>query len=106
VGEAYKQNRGKYPSQLSGTECLPEGLTWAAINSALVNGYRGLPGGQSLSQLVQSLKDEDRVTNVIDEFADFIRGIDPVQASRTRIIAKLWRLRRLLDGSDEMDGQH
>jgi hypothetical protein len=49
--EAHRRRIGKWPSADSGP--LPEapGENWRAINTALEEGLRGLPGGDSLSKL-------------------------------------------------------
>jgi hypothetical protein len=53
--EAYRARTGRWPSVNSGTiEAAPGGDTWAAVNSALRHGTRGLPGGSSLPQLLQA----------------------------------------------------
>jgi hypothetical protein len=51
---AYRKRTGKWPSQISGPVDEVDGLTWRAIDSALRNGYRGLPGGSSLPQFLKS----------------------------------------------------
>jgi hypothetical protein len=50
--EAHYRRTGKWPTAASGK--VPEALkeTWKKINAALWEGYRGLPGGDSLSQLL------------------------------------------------------
>jgi len=52
----YFARHGKYPSSNAGA--IDESETWAKINDALIDGRRGLPGGQSLPQLRQQLLDE------------------------------------------------
>lgn len=101
----HKRKHDKYPSQLSGTECLPKGWTWAAINSALVHGHRGLPGRQSLSQLMQPLRDECRIMGAIDGFTNLMREADPVQMSRTSVVQALGRLARLLNDLTDETGK-
>lgn len=50
--EAYRQRTGKWPTAASGpVEEAPE-ETWKRINAALWEGYRSLPGGDSLSRLL------------------------------------------------------
>ena len=51
---AYRSANGRWPSAGSGpvAEAPAPGETWAKINSALVNGHRGLPGGLSLARLL------------------------------------------------------
>jgi hypothetical protein len=52
--EKYRRRHGHYPNQKSG---VIEGSdeTWMGIDSALRDGYRGLPGGSSLSKLLRSV---------------------------------------------------
>jgi len=51
--EAHQQRTGKWPTAASGE--VPEAAqeTWKIINSALWEGHRGLPGGDSLSRLLR-----------------------------------------------------
>jgi hypothetical protein len=50
--DAYHQRHGSWPSAAAGF-VLGEGeLTWRAVNLALRQGHRGLPGGSSLSRLL------------------------------------------------------
>ncbi len=56
LADAYHARHGRWPTQRSGKldcddgECA--GLTWAALNQALITGLRGFPGGSSLAQLL------------------------------------------------------
>jgi hypothetical protein len=49
---AHRRRTGKWPGVLTGP--LPEapGENWQAVNMALYQGYRGLPGGDSLAKLL------------------------------------------------------
>jgi len=53
--DAYHARHGRWPTQRSGKlDCddgEAAGLTWAAVQQALIAGLRGLPGGSSLAQL-------------------------------------------------------
>jgi len=51
--EEYHEGHGKYPFVKSGdvSKYIGFKITWGAINQSLYYGYRGLPGGSSLSQL-------------------------------------------------------
>jgi hypothetical protein len=49
---AYRQRTGRRPNGHSGAIPEANGETWAAIDTALVHGYRGLPGGLSLAELL------------------------------------------------------
>jgi hypothetical protein len=56
--EAYRERIGRRPNGHS--EAIPEmeEETWAAIDTALVHGYRGLRGGLSLSELLDRHRGE------------------------------------------------
>ena len=47
--KSYFERHKKVPTQKSGRIPGTRGITWGAIQQALQNGYRGLPGGSSLS---------------------------------------------------------
>jgi hypothetical protein len=49
---AHYLRTGRLPTAASGPVAEAPGENWAAINSALTNGHRGLPGGTSLSWLL------------------------------------------------------
>ncbi len=49
--KAHRQRTGKWPSAGSGPVHDAPEENWRAINSALRQGLRGLPGGESLSQM-------------------------------------------------------
>jgi hypothetical protein len=44
---------GLWPTDASGPVAGMPGQTWAAVNEALREGFRGLPGGDGLSQLLR-----------------------------------------------------
>lgn len=50
--EAHLQRTGKRPNGHSGPIPEAAGETWTAINTALLYGYRGLPGGSSLAEFL------------------------------------------------------
>lgn len=51
--DAFHARHGRYPRQDDGP--LPEAdLTWSAVSQSLKRGYRGLPGGSSLAELLQA----------------------------------------------------
>ena len=50
--DAHHQNTGQWPTADTGLVSDTEGLKWSAVNSALYNGSRGLPGGTTLAQLL------------------------------------------------------
>ena len=50
--DAFKSRQGRWPKSDSGeVEGMP-GLTWNQVDSCLIQGCRGLPGGSSLAQLL------------------------------------------------------
>jgi hypothetical protein len=50
--DAYHRHRGRWPQKHSGPVAGGGGETWRRIDDALAGGYRGLPGGSSLAQLL------------------------------------------------------
>lgn len=48
----HRETAGHWPSRTSGDIPGTFGVTWAAVDAALRNGTRGLPGGSSLAQLL------------------------------------------------------
>jgi hypothetical protein len=50
--EAHYQRKGKWPTAASGPVEEAPKETWKRINAALWEGYRSLPGGDSLSRLL------------------------------------------------------
>ena len=50
--EAHKERTGKWPTMQTGPVQSALGETWLRISHALCNGWRGLPGGSSLAQLL------------------------------------------------------
>ena len=50
---AYRARRGRWPHAASGRIAEAPDLTWMAVNAALSQGLRGLPGGSSLSYLLR-----------------------------------------------------
>ena len=51
--DAYYRRVGDYPTSTSGPIAEAGGETWGSVNLALRYGYRGLPGGASLSRLLR-----------------------------------------------------
>jgi hypothetical protein len=49
--DAHKARTGRWPTQTSGPVADAPGEKWHALQAALLNGYRGLPGGDTLSRL-------------------------------------------------------
>jgi hypothetical protein len=50
---AYREAKGRWPSAASPPADLPEGETWKRLDASLRHGWRGLPGGSSLSLLLR-----------------------------------------------------
>ena len=50
--DAHKRHTGSWPTRDSGPIRGAPGETWSAVNTALRNGIRGLPGGSSLQMLL------------------------------------------------------
>jgi hypothetical protein len=57
--------KGKWPTHTSGPIEAAPGETWAAVNTALQRGLRGLPGGSSLFQLLHRYRKVPRYGRVI-----------------------------------------
>jgi hypothetical protein len=51
--DEYYRRVGEYPTSTSGPIAESAGETWGSVNLALRYGYRGLPGGSSLSRLLR-----------------------------------------------------
>jgi hypothetical protein len=50
--DAYHARTGRWPSAVSGPIPESSGDKWSTVNSALANGHRGLPGGMSVTRLI------------------------------------------------------
>jgi hypothetical protein len=50
--DAHFARNGRWPTRLSGPVAFVPGETWGALDSALRDGRRGLPGGDSLARLL------------------------------------------------------
>ena len=50
--DAHHQQTGKWPNRTSGDVLGAPGEKWGAIDLALIQGHRGLPGGSSLARLL------------------------------------------------------
>jgi hypothetical protein len=50
--DAHRRRTGAWPGVLSGPILEASGENWRAVNLALYRGHRGLPGGDSLAQLL------------------------------------------------------
>jgi hypothetical protein len=52
-GRAHFRRTGRWPTRTSGPIAEAPGETWRGVELALQHGYRGLPGGSSLSRLLR-----------------------------------------------------
>jgi hypothetical protein len=50
--DEHRRRTGRWPAARSGAIPGAPGLTWLAVEMALVSGHRGLPGGDSLARLL------------------------------------------------------
>jgi hypothetical protein len=50
--DAYRARTGRWPARSSGAIPEAPGETWGAVDTALKDGLRGLPGGESLARLL------------------------------------------------------
>ena len=57
---AHRQRTGKWPTADSGPIPEAPGENWRAVNLALYNGHRGLPGGSSLAKLLKRGRRENK----------------------------------------------
>ena len=51
--DAHHARTGFWPGAASGPVAVAPGESWGALNLALRNGFRGLPGGDSLAELLE-----------------------------------------------------
>jgi hypothetical protein len=58
--ERHRRQTGRWPTAESGPVADSPGLTWGNVHQCLRVGWRGLPGGTTLSQLLAPLKAADR----------------------------------------------
>jgi hypothetical protein len=54
--QAHYRRTGRWPTRRSGPIAEAPGESWEAVHSALCEGLRGLPGGSSLAQLLDTLR--------------------------------------------------
>jgi hypothetical protein len=54
--DEYRRRAGDWPGLKSGPVAGVPGLSWRGVDEALRNGYRGLPGGDSLARLLRRRK--------------------------------------------------
>jgi hypothetical protein len=54
--DSYRERSGQWPKYTSGPIMDSPGETWSGINTALVAGIRGLPGGSSLAKLLAACR--------------------------------------------------
>jgi hypothetical protein len=75
--DAHHARTGRRPSANSGLVVEAPGTTWNAVNLALVLGLRGLPGGSSLTSLLNNHRPLD---------AQFHRGWTPAEDKLVRTL--------------------
>jgi hypothetical protein len=64
--DVHHAQTGRWPTQYSGPIFGMPGETWNRVNLALRLGYRGLPGGTSLADLLQRARGVRNVQNLSD----------------------------------------
>jgi superfamily II DNA or RNA helicase len=64
--DAHHQQTGKWPRQTSGTVLGAPGEEWKNVNKALYRGFRGLPGGSSLAQLLAEKRGVRNTSSLTD----------------------------------------
>lgn len=75
--DAWKRKNRAYPTRTSGPIPGVNGETWARVNAALINGYRGLPGGSSLARLLAEYRDVPNIQALPDlVIAEILRWVD------------------------------
>jgi hypothetical protein len=57
LADAHKARTGRWPHRESGPVRGSDGDTWSAVNMALIQGIRGLPGGETLARLLSRHRD-------------------------------------------------
>jgi len=62
--QAHTARTGAYPNRRTGTVTDAESEKWDLLERALVAGYRGLPGGQSLRQLREDLISQGKLPDL------------------------------------------
>jgi hypothetical protein len=50
--DAHRAHTGRWPTRMSGPVAFAPGETWGALDGALRQGCRALPGGDSLARLL------------------------------------------------------
>ena len=96
--DVYNERTGKWPKQNSGPVADAPGESWPAINTALQQGLRGMPGGSSLVKLLEKKRGVRNKGNLpslteeqIMEWADAHRGAR--ENGRRRILVSLLKHR-------------
>jgi hypothetical protein len=62
--DAYYRRHGAWPGQDSGPVAEAPAESWGALNAALREGYRGLPGGSSLARLLRDKRQVRHIHNL------------------------------------------
>jgi hypothetical protein len=77
--DAHHARTGRWPGAHSGPIADAPGETWGKIEGALYDGYRGLPGGDSLAKLLLRRHQERPWTPREDEL---LRTLPPAEVAR------------------------
>jgi hypothetical protein len=84
--DAHHARTGRWPTRNSGPVQEAPDETWGGINSALDQGWRGLPGGNSLAQLLnrhrQKRKSRPGVRPWTPEEDELVHALPPEEAAR------------------------
>jgi hypothetical protein len=99
--DAHRGRTGLWPHAKSGPIPEAPGLTWGAVNMALHGGYRGLPGGDSLSRLLgqhRATASSRSWTPWTPEEDESVRTLPPAEVAwRTgRTLLAVYQRRRVL----------
>jgi hypothetical protein len=106
--DAHHERTGCWPSAASGPVLGAAGEMWRAVNSALGNGHRGLPGGDSLARLLvrhgrrRALWTDSGPGAWTAEEDELARTLPPAEAARRtgRPLTAVYRRRYRLDRID------
>jgi hypothetical protein len=76
--DAYRERTGSWPTRESGPVADAPGETWKKIDTALYDGFRGLPGGDSLPRLLR--RHQGRPWTPRED--ELLRTLPPAEAAR------------------------
>ena len=85
--DAHHARTGRWPTAASGPVADAPGEHWRAVNNALYGGYRGLPGGDSLANLLDrhgrgTGRPRRRSRPWTAEEEELVRTLPPAEAAR------------------------